>query len=41
MAERRVFPAGQGQARDREKESGESFAAGLPGLGEATDARRE
>lgn len=41
MAERRVFPAGQGRAQDREKESGGSFVAGLPVLGEATDDRRE
>lgn len=41
MAERRLFSVGQGQGQDREKESGESFAAGFASLGEATDDRWE
>lgn len=32
-----MFSSGQGQGQDRRKESGESFAAGSDGLGEAAD----
>lgn len=40
MAERRVFPPGQGTDKTGRRKSGESFVAGSAGLGEAADDSR-